>query len=54
MFSQMIQDRGRFIKYSAFLNSAILELFLFSFSGNKLIDEVSKKIIFTLFSYLLN
>ncbi|XP_043668364.1 odorant receptor 13a-like isoform X2 [Vespula pensylvanica] len=37
--TEMIQDRGRFIKYSAFLNSAILELFLFSFSGNKLIDE---------------
>ncbi|XP_047351725.1 odorant receptor 82a-like isoform X1 [Vespa velutina] len=39
--TEMIQDRGRFMKYTAFLNSAILELFLFSFSGNKLIDEVS-------------
>lgn len=37
----MMEDKGRLMKYSTFLNSAILELFMFSFSGNGLIDEVS-------------
>ncbi|XP_015177210.1 PREDICTED: odorant receptor 13a-like [Polistes dominula] len=35
----MIEDKARLIKYTCFLNSAILELFLFSYSGNELIDE---------------
>lgn len=39
----MMEDKGRLMKYSTFLNSAILELFVFSFSGNQLIDEVSVK-----------
>ncbi|KAK2584228.1 hypothetical protein KPH14_006643 [Odynerus spinipes] len=37
--TSMMEDRGRLMKYTAFLNSAILELFLFSFSGNVLIEE---------------
>ncbi|XP_043255410.1 odorant receptor 13a-like [Colletes gigas] len=37
--TSMIEDKGRLMKYSTFLNSAILELFMFSFSGNGLIDE---------------
>ncbi|XP_003705207.1 odorant receptor 13a [Megachile rotundata] len=37
--TSMMQDKGRLMKYSTFLNSAILELFMFSFSGNGLIDE---------------
>lgn len=41
----MMKDKGRLMKYSTFLNSAILELFMFSFSGNGLIDEVILKII---------
>lgn len=40
----MMKDKGRLMKYSTFLNSAILELFMFSFSGNGLIDEVILKI----------
>lgn len=36
----MMENKGRLMKYSTFLNSAILELFMFSFSGNGLIDEV--------------
>lgn len=36
----MMEDKGRLVKYSTFLNSAILELFMFSFSGNGLIEEV--------------
>lgn len=39
----MMEDKGRLMKYSTFLNSAILELFMFSFSGNGLIDEVREK-----------
>ncbi|OAD56871.1 Putative odorant receptor 13a, partial [Eufriesea mexicana] len=39
MGSYMMEDKGRLMKYSTFLNSAILELFMFSFSGNGLIDE---------------
>lgn len=38
----MIKDKGRLMKYISFLNSAIFELFLFSYSGNQLIDEVGK------------
>ncbi|XP_024938769.1 odorant receptor 13a-like isoform X2 [Cephus cinctus] len=37
--TSMLEDRGRLMKYSTFLNSAILELFIFSFSGNELIVE---------------
>ncbi|XP_071868723.1 odorant receptor 13a isoform X2 [Bombus fervidus] len=37
--TSMMKDKGRLMKYSTFLNSAILELFMFSFSGNGLIDE---------------
>ncbi|XP_017757411.1 PREDICTED: odorant receptor 13a-like [Eufriesea mexicana] len=37
--TSMMEDKGRLMKYSTFLNSAILELFMFSFSGNGLIDE---------------
>lgn len=40
---QMMEDKGRLMKYSTFLNSAILELFMFSFSGNGLIDEVREQ-----------
>ena len=40
---QMIEDKGRLVKYSTFLNSAILELFIFSISGNGLMDEVIVK-----------
>ena len=40
-YSQMIEDKSRLMKYCAFLNSAILELFLFSYSGQQLIIEVS-------------
>lgn len=38
-----MEDKGRLMKYSTFLNSAILELFMFSFSGNGLIDEVREQ-----------
>ncbi|XP_006621909.1 odorant receptor 13a-like isoform X1 [Apis dorsata] len=37
--TSMMENKGRLMKYSTFLNSAILELFMFSFSGNGLIDE---------------
>ncbi|XP_076752151.1 odorant receptor 13a [Xylocopa sonorina] len=37
--TSMMEDRGRLMKYSTFLNSAILELFMFSFSGDVLINE---------------
>ncbi|XP_029046731.2 odorant receptor 13a-like [Osmia bicornis bicornis] len=37
--TSMMEDKGRLMKYSTFLNSAIMELFMFSFSGNGLIDE---------------
>ncbi|XP_031825339.1 odorant receptor 13a [Nomia melanderi] len=37
--TSMMEDKGRLMKYSTFLNSAILELFMFSFSGNGLIEE---------------
>ncbi|XP_076666181.1 odorant receptor 13a isoform X1 [Andrena cerasifolii] len=37
--TSMMEDKGRLMKYSTFLNSAVLELFMFSFSGNGLIDE---------------
>ncbi|XP_017883486.1 odorant receptor 13a-like [Ceratina calcarata] len=37
--TSMMKDKGRLLKYSTFLNSAILELFMFSFSGDGLIDE---------------
>jgi len=37
----MMENKGRLIQYAMFLNSAILELFMFSFSGNALIDEAS-------------
>ena len=40
---QMMKDKGRLMKYLIFLNSAILELFMFSFSGNSLMDEVIVK-----------
>ncbi|KOX70431.1 hypothetical protein WN51_04834 [Melipona quadrifasciata] len=40
MSNYMMEDKGRLMKYSTFLNSAILELFMFSFSGNGLMDEV--------------
>lgn len=47
----MMEDKGRLMKYSTFLNSAILELFMFSFSGNGLIDEVQKSIKLSIFYY---
>ena len=47
----MMADKGRLMKYSTFLNSAILELFMFSFSGNGLIDEVQKSIKLSIFYY---
>lgn len=47
----MMEDKGRLMKYSTFLNSAILELFMFSFSGNGLIDEVQKSIELSIFYY---
>ncbi|XP_012251775.2 odorant receptor 4-like [Athalia rosae] len=34
--TSMLEDTGRLMKYSSFLNSAIFELFIFSFSGNEL------------------
>ncbi|XP_033324226.1 odorant receptor 13a isoform X2 [Megalopta genalis] len=37
--TSMMEDKGRLMKYSTFLNSAILELFMFSFSGDGLIEE---------------
>ncbi|XP_043272510.1 odorant receptor 13a-like [Venturia canescens] len=37
--ASMIEDKSRLMKYFSFLNSAIFELFLFSYSGNQLIDE---------------
>ncbi|XP_012275770.1 odorant receptor 13a [Orussus abietinus] len=37
--TSMLEDKGRLMKYSAFLNSAILELFMFSFGGGELMDE---------------
>lgn len=46
-----MEDKGRLMKYSTFLNSAILELFMFSFSGNGLIDEVQKSIKLSIFYY---
>lgn len=48
-----MEDKGRLMKYSTFLNSAILELFMFSFSGNGLIDEVQKSIKVSIFYYNL-
>ncbi|KAF3429259.1 hypothetical protein E2986_11914 [Frieseomelitta varia] len=38
--TSMMENKGRLMKYSTFLNSAILELFTFSFSGNRLMDEI--------------
>ncbi|XP_076284109.1 odorant receptor 13a [Lasioglossum baleicum] len=35
----MMEDTGRLMKYSTFLNSAILELFMYSLSGDGLIEE---------------
>ncbi|XP_014476460.1 PREDICTED: odorant receptor 13a-like [Dinoponera quadriceps] len=37
--TSMLRNKGRLMKYSAFLNAAILEIFMFSFSGNDLIIE---------------
>ncbi|XP_018350381.1 PREDICTED: LOW QUALITY PROTEIN: odorant receptor 13a-like [Trachymyrmex septentrionalis] len=37
--TSMLKNKARLMKYSMFLNSAILELFMFSFSGHALIDE---------------
>ncbi|XP_032668798.1 odorant receptor 13a-like [Odontomachus brunneus] len=37
--TSMLENKGRLIKYSTFLNAAIVELFMFSFSGNNLITE---------------
>ncbi|KAG5324700.1 OR13A protein, partial [Acromyrmex heyeri] len=37
--TSMMKNKARLMKYSMFLNSAILELFMFSFSGHALIDE---------------
>ncbi|CAL7951030.1 unnamed protein product [Xylocopa violacea] len=37
--TSMMENKGRLMKYSTFLNSAILELFMFSFSGDGLINE---------------
>ncbi|KAL0115022.1 hypothetical protein PUN28_010525 [Cardiocondyla obscurior] len=37
--TSMMENKARLMQYSMFLNSAILELFMFSFSGNALIDE---------------
>lgn len=37
----MMKNKARLLEYSMFLNSAILELFMFSLSGNALIDEAS-------------
>lgn len=49
----MMEDKGRLMKYSTFLNSAILELFMFSFSGNGLIDEVREQMGRITFKILL-
>lgn len=49
----MMEDKGRLMKYSTFLNSAILELFMFSFSGNGLIDEVREQMNRITFKILL-
>ncbi|XP_077265638.1 putative odorant receptor 92a isoform X4 [Temnothorax americanus] len=35
----MLENKGRLLIYTLFLKTAILELFMFSFSGNALIDE---------------
>ncbi|XP_071650396.1 odorant receptor 13a isoform X2 [Temnothorax longispinosus] len=35
----MLENKGRLVIYTMFLQSTILELFMFSFSGNALIDE---------------
>nr|AGG17934.1 olfactory receptor 1 [Microplitis mediator] len=37
--TEMAEDRGQLMKYTSFLNSAIFELFLFSYSGNELLTE---------------
>ncbi|XP_011697074.1 PREDICTED: odorant receptor 13a-like [Wasmannia auropunctata] len=37
--TSMMKNKARLMEYSMFLNAAILELFMFSFSGNALIDE---------------
>ncbi|XP_014475080.1 PREDICTED: odorant receptor 13a-like [Dinoponera quadriceps] len=37
--TSMLKNKGRLMKYSAFLNAAILEIFMFSLSGNDLIIE---------------
>ncbi|XP_036146704.1 odorant receptor 4 [Monomorium pharaonis] len=37
--TSLLQDKHRLMQYTMFLNSAILELFMFSISGNALIDE---------------
>ncbi|XP_036150660.1 putative odorant receptor 92a [Monomorium pharaonis] len=39
--TSMMKNKERLIEYSMFLNSAILELYMFSISGNALIDEAS-------------
>ncbi|OXU28468.1 hypothetical protein TSAR_011465 [Trichomalopsis sarcophagae] len=52
----MLEDRARLTKYTSFLNTAVTELFIFSFSGQSLKSEVicAKKAAYTLFSYLRN
>ncbi|EFN77929.1 Putative odorant receptor 92a [Harpegnathos saltator] len=37
--TSMLKNKGRLMKYSVFLNAAILEIFMFSFSGNDLMTE---------------
>ncbi|CAD6232029.1 GSCOCT00001708001.3-RA-CDS, partial [Cotesia congregata] len=37
--TEMAKDRGQLMKYTSFLNSAIFELFLFSYSGQELLTE---------------
>lgn len=47
----MAEDRGQLMKYTSFLNSAIFELFLFSYSGNELLTEVSESFNYTSFLF---
>ncbi|KYM96495.1 Kinesin-like protein KIF16B [Cyphomyrmex costatus] len=48
----MLENKIRLMKYWMFLNSAIIELFMFSFSGHALIDE-AKRVLSTSFSYIM-
>lgn len=41
----MVKNEERLMQYIMYLSAAILELFMFSFSGNLLIDEASILII---------